>query len=50
MSVSRKSLGASSNGQAEPNKEDSVCLRKTFSPCVKSFEERRTHAAVISCC
>lgn len=47
--LSYKSLGGSSNGQAEPNKEQAVCLRKTLSPCVKFFEEGRTHAAVISC-
>lgn len=49
--LSRKSLGGSSNGQAEPNKEQTVCLRclrKNLTPCIKFFEEGRTHATVIS--
>lgn len=47
--LSHKSLGESSNVQAEPNKEQTVCLRKNLSPCIKFSEEGRTHAAVISC-
>lgn len=46
--LSYKSLGESSNGQAEPNKEQPVCLRKNLSPCIKFFEEERTHATMIS--
>ncbi|XP_074398760.1 mirror-image polydactyly gene 1 protein isoform X4 [Zonotrichia albicollis] len=46
--LSHKSLGESSNGQAEPNKEQTVCSRKNLSPCIKFFEEGRTHAAAIS--
>lgn len=46
--LSHKSLGESSNGQAEPNKEQTVCSRKNLSPCINFFEEASTHAAVIS--
>lgn len=49
VSLSQKALGRVVMHRHNLIKKTQHVTGETFSSCIKSFEERRTHAAVISC-